>query len=68
MIALEIDGPEGTIGREEMTLERDQPQLFRAWGRRAPDGGWPGGAWSGTVTHLRGGTVLDSRRVDARLP
>lgn len=38
---LTASGPEGEIFSQSETLEAPQAQLFRAYGRRAPEGGWP---------------------------
>jgi len=68
VIAFEIMAPDGPFGREEIVLERDQPFLFRAWGRRAPPGGLPAGRWEGRALLRRGDTVLGETLVTATLP
>lgn len=57
-------GPEGEIFTHSETLEAPQAQLFRAYGRRAPEGGWPPGAYRGYVTLERNGQVLANRHAD----
>ncbi|MGK7651707.1 M23 family metallopeptidase [Roseovarius sp. B08] len=57
-------GPEGEIFYHSETLEAPQAQLFRAYGRRAPEGGWPPGAYRGYVTLERDGQVLANRHAD----
>ncbi len=54
-------GPEGEIFSQTQTIEDGMAQLFRASGRRAPDGGWPTGAYTGHVTLLRDGVILARR-------
>lgn len=68
-ITLEIDGPGGgAVGEHTAVLDKDQPLLFRAWGRRAPSAGWPSGDYAATVTLRRDGLVLDTGRAVAALP
>lgn len=60
VVRLSIDGPGGEVIVQDAVLERTQAQLFRAAGRRSPPGGWPAGAYVGTVDLIRDGTVIDS--------
>lgn len=57
-------GPEGEVFYHTETLDAPQAQLFRAYGRRAPEGGWPPGAYRGYVTLERDGQVLANRHAD----
>lgn len=57
-------GPSGDIFHQTMTLEAPQKQLFRAFGRTAPAGGWPQGAYRGHVTLKRGERVVANRHAD----
>ncbi|WP_428514918.1 M23 family metallopeptidase [Roseovarius sp.] len=57
-------GPEGEIFSQSETLEAPQAQFFRAYGRRAPEGGWPPGTYRGYVTLERAGQVLANRHAD----
>lgn len=61
VMELAITGPSGDLIREAITLERTQAQLFRAIGRRAPAGGWPQTIYSGIVTHIRDGIIIDQQ-------
>lgn len=61
---LTASGPGGEIFLHEETLDAPQAQLFRAYGRRAPEGGWPPGAYRGYVTLERAGQVLANRHAD----
>lgn len=54
--------PDGTeIFRNEETLADPQVSQMRAFGRRAPDGGWPGGDYLGQAQITRDGTVIAHR-------
>ncbi|WP_232829321.1 M23 family metallopeptidase [Tropicimonas sp. IMCC34043] len=68
VIDLALDGPEGSVGHQVMTLEKDQPLLYRAWGLRAPAAGFPAGAYRARIRHLRGGIEIDRRSVSFTLP
>ena len=58
-----ITPPDGTtIETRSDPLDRPKAQYFRAGGRRAPDGGWPAGAYTGSVTILRNGVAYDVMR------
>lgn len=63
-INLEMQGPDGEVFQHTARLEADQAQLFRAFGRRAPSAGWPEGNYRGTVTLIRGDTILAVRHAD----
>lgn len=47
------------VHAQEVVLERTQAQLFRASGRRSPEGGWPPGLYRGEVVLMRGGAQID---------
>ncbi|MDG3042094.1 M23 family metallopeptidase [Roseicyclus marinus] len=53
------DAEGGQVHAQDVVLERTQAQLFRASGRRSPDGGWPPGIYQGEVVLLRDGTEID---------
>lgn len=63
-LQLWADGPEGTVFDTTLTLDAPQAQLFRAYGRRAPDTGWPPGAYRGYVQLTRDGRVMAHRHAD----
>ncbi|MEX0371214.1 MAG: M23 family metallopeptidase [Tateyamaria sp.] len=50
---LRIDGPEGTVINETVSLDRTQAQLFRAVGKRRTTDVWATGTYLGTVILLR---------------
>ena len=57
-------GPDGEVFTHTAQLEDDQSQLMRAYGKRAPEGGWAKGAYRGYVHLLRGRTILAVRHAD----
>ncbi|RDC73162.1 M23 family peptidase [Rhodovulum sp. 12E13] len=68
VVTFEIAGPAGPFARHEVTIERAQPFLFRAFGRRAPEGGLPEGNWTARATVIRDGAPLDTAEVRAVIP
>ena len=54
-----IDSTGASFHAQDVTLDRTQAELFRASGRRIP-GAIPPGDYTGTVTLIRGGTILDA--------
>ena len=66
-ISLTIDGPEGEVIDQTITLERNQSQLFRATGRRAPRRGWADGDYAGFVEMSRDGTIIDTSTTSVTL-
>lgn len=63
-LSLSASGPKGEIFRHEVILDNPQAQLFRAFGRRAPEGGWPEGPYRGYVHLTREGRVIAVRHAD----
>ena len=57
---LVIEGPEGVVLDERRRVERTQAAYYFAEGHRAPEGGWPAGAYLGRVEIERDGEVLDT--------
>ncbi|MEM9901106.1 MAG: M23 family metallopeptidase [Pseudomonadota bacterium] len=68
VLSFEIDGPAGRFGVHEVTIDRTQPLRMQAFGRRAPGGGLPDGAWTGRITQHRDGAELGRINVQARVP
>lgn len=66
-LMLTAQGPEGEIFHHTVTLDTPQAQLFRAFGRKAPDGGWPQGDYRGYVRLTRDNTVLAIRHADIKV-
>ncbi|WP_047996939.1 M23 family metallopeptidase [Puniceibacterium sp. IMCC21224] len=59
---LTATGPDGAVFTHRLTIDRGQSQLFRAFGRHAPEGGWPKGAYTGTVSLVRKDKILALRQ------
>ncbi|SFE57326.1 M23 family metallopeptidase [Roseivivax sediminis] len=64
VLEMSATGPAGEVFSTEIELEDPQVQLFRAYGRRAPDSGWPAGDYRGTVTQMRGDTLIAVRHAE----
>lgn len=67
VLHLRITGPGGTVTDHQDRLDKDQAQFFRAAGRRTPQGGWPAGLYSGSITLLRGDQTISTRRIEIGL-
>ena len=63
-LTLTASGPGGEVFARTVTLIDPQPQLFRAYGRRSPEDGWPAGRYRGYVTLKRGDTLIAARHAD----
>ncbi len=63
-IELTMTGPEGDVFDHTAMLDQDQAQSMRAYGRRAPDAGWPKGDYRGYARLVRGNTILAVRHAD----
>ena len=64
LLRLRLEGPQGLVHEQTVTLERDQARAFRYSGRRTPASGWPPGDYRAEVVLERGGRMLD--RAEAR--
>ena len=56
-----ITGPNGWRHDQVVEFTRPQAQVFRASGRKQPQGGWPAGTYEGVVTFSRAGSVLSTQ-------
>lgn len=63
-LVLTARGPQGEVFSKSLVLDDPQSQLFRAFGRKSPEGGWPAGAYRGYVTLSRAGRILAVRHAD----
>tara|TARA_R110000787_G_scaffold11420_5_gene37842 strand:+ start:2193 stop:3161 length:969 start_codon:yes stop_codon:yes gene_type:complete len=63
IINLSITGPDGMIIVDDVTLTKTQAQAFRAIGKKTRTG-WSTGAYSATVTMIRGPQVISQRSTD----
>ncbi|MFY0636097.1 MAG: M23 family metallopeptidase [Vannielia sp.] len=66
-IEIVFEGPEGEIGRHTDVLDKAQPFVLRAYGKRTPAAGWPWGIYIGTVIHRRGDTELGRRYIQTEV-
>jgi hypothetical protein len=57
---LTINTPDGELMDEYVALDRDQAQFFRAVGKKRSVAAWPKGRYTGTVTLMRGGRMINS--------
>lgn len=64
---MEITGPNGTLIKQTVALEKTQAQLFRAIGKRLTTASWPKGSYRGTVSLLRKGRVINTERGQVRI-
>lgn len=63
-----LTGPAGVLAKERVKpLDNDKAQQFHMIGRKRPADGWPSGVYSADLKVWRGGAVVLSRRVTARL-
>lgn len=59
---LRAEGPADEIFARSVRIDESRAQLYRAYGRRAPDGGWPQGAYRGEARLTRGDTLIGTRQ------
>ncbi|WP_319824734.1 M23 family metallopeptidase [Thalassovita sp.] len=64
---MRITGPDGQFFANTAEMERNKAQFFRAAGRRSPAGGLARGTYSGTVSLLRDGVVVDVIQTEVTL-
>ncbi len=64
VLRLSATGPEGEIFARDVEIANPRKQMFRAFGRKSPAGGWPGGTYRGTARLQRGDKVLAVRFTD----
>ncbi|MFK7938370.1 MAG: M23 family metallopeptidase [Roseovarius sp.] len=64
VLELSATGPEGEVFNKTILLKDPKAQLFRAFGRNAPDQGWLPGAYRGMVRLTRQGTLIAWRHAD----
>ncbi|WP_371226037.1 M23 family metallopeptidase [Roseovarius sp. 2305UL8-3] len=64
LLEVSATGPDGIVFETTIPLEDPQVQLFRAYGRKAPDAGWPVGDYRGMVRLMRSNELIAWRRAD----
>ncbi|MGJ8603217.1 MAG: M23 family metallopeptidase [Marivita sp.] len=63
-IEMTMIGPDSEVFDHTAWLEKDQDELMRAYGKRAPDAGWPKGTYRGYVRLVRGDVIVAVRHAD----
>ncbi|WP_170763735.1 M23 family metallopeptidase [Ruegeria lacuscaerulensis] len=63
ILRLEISGPQGTFLTEDLVLDKQQAQVYRAAGRRLTLPNWPVGPYRGHVTMIRDGQAISRKSV-----
>ena len=58
-VSLTIEGPNGILIDQKVTLKKGQAQFFRAAGKRLRAPSWPAGLYTGTSRLLRDGKEID---------
>ena len=61
VVTIRAEGPEGEIFSHSRVMKSPQTSQLPAFGRRAPDEGWPAGAYLGQITLTRSGMVIANR-------
>ncbi|WP_281859953.1 M23 family metallopeptidase, partial [Litoreibacter halocynthiae] len=56
-----VTGPNGWRHAQVVEFTKSQAQVFRASGRKQPQGGWPAGMYEGVITFSRAGLVLSTQ-------
>ena len=64
VLHLSANGPEGEIFSKTVSLDDPKLQLYRAFGRKSPPGGWPEGAYRGIARLMRDDTLIAWRHAD----
>ncbi len=63
-LTLNASGPDGEIFTKTIEITETKAELFHAFGRKSPPGGWPSGNYRGYVTLKRDGRLLAVRHAD----
>lgn len=64
---LTMTGPRGWSHDQLVEFSKPQAQLFRATGKKRPANGWPKGQYDGTVTLMRGDTILTAKTLSVTI-
>jgi hypothetical protein len=59
---LVLKGPSGVMLDETIAVKKNQAQLFKAVGKRLKKRNWPTGRYSGSVSLVRDGKVINSKQ------
>lgn len=66
IINLSIEGPDGMVISDDITLEKAQAQSFRAIGKKNRKA-WPPGDYTGTATLIRGPQIMEQQTSTIRI-
>ncbi|WGW04789.1 M23 family metallopeptidase [Tropicibacter oceani] len=61
VLQFKAHGPQGEVFERSEVLKAPKVNLMRAFGRRAPDAGWPPGIYRSEMTLTRGDTLIAKR-------
>jgi hypothetical protein len=61
VLEIEASGPDGQIFERSILIKDPQASVMRAFGKKAPPGGWSRGEYLGEATLLRDGRVIAHR-------
>lgn len=61
-LTLTLDGPGGFSVKRSETMDRNRAQQFLFTGKKQPQGGWPKGIYTGTLTLTRNNKVIKEQR------
>lgn len=67
VLRLSINGPQGTLIAKDIEMEKPQAQSFRAIGKKRRTADWPAGIYIGTVSLIRNGTTIETRKTQLTL-
>lgn len=62
-----LNGPDGVMLDKLIDIEKNQAQLFKAIGKRLTTENWTAGTYSGTVSLIRNGRVINTEKTQVRL-
>ncbi len=63
---LVLSGPAGVMLDKSVEVEKNQAQLFKAVGKRLTKKKWPAGNYSGSVSLIRNGRIINTKKLQSR--
>lgn len=67
VLQFRIDGPNGVVHEDQAELTRNQAMVMRASGRKSKRRFWNKGTYTGTITLLRRGVVIETMQTQIEL-
>jgi len=67
-LRLTLTGPQGELITRDTRYRKPKAQAYRSIGKKLKSGVWPAGTYSGTVTLLRDGNVIDTVTTTQHIP